>query len=154
MFTTSLNDAGRVIVIDDAITNDTPQNFVVSLKNESQFQEIADYLLDEKSRLNLEDILVYSLYPILAIYRIETLSTLLFFINLLFIKTPITSPTIIVEILFEFDFNLIVFTNLHSKLTGLSFTEGALISFDFFVECLFNQIIIFAIFHVYKIYHN
>ena len=35
MFTTSLNDAGRVIVIDDAITDDTPQNFVVCIKNES-----------------------------------------------------------------------------------------------------------------------
>ena len=37
MFTTSLNDAGRVIVIDDAITNDTPQNFVVCIKNESDW---------------------------------------------------------------------------------------------------------------------
>tara|TARA_E500000178_G_C16973771_1_gene732284 strand:- start:5 stop:190 length:186 start_codon:yes stop_codon:yes gene_type:complete len=55
-------------------------------------------------------------------------------------KTPITSPTIIVEILLEFDFNLIVFTNLHSKFTGLSFTEGALTSFDFFFLNLKNKI--------------
>ena len=75
---------------------------------------------------------MYSLYPILAIYRIETLSTLLFLIYLLFIKIPITSPIIIVEIFFEFDFNLIVLTNLHSKLTGLSLTDGALTSLDFF----------------------
>ena len=40
MFTTSLNDGGRVIVIDDAITNDTPQNFVVCIKNESDWDEI------------------------------------------------------------------------------------------------------------------
>ena len=44
MFTTSLNDAGRVIVIDDAITNDTPQNFVVSIKNESDWNEIHNYI--------------------------------------------------------------------------------------------------------------
>ena len=34
MFTTSLNSSGRVIVIDDEITDDTPQNFTVSVKNE------------------------------------------------------------------------------------------------------------------------
>ena len=46
MFTTSLNDAGRVIVIDDAITNDTPQNFVVSIKNESDWNEIHNYIIN------------------------------------------------------------------------------------------------------------
>ena len=44
MFTTSLNDGGRVIVIDDAITNDTPQNFVVCIKNESDWDEIHNYI--------------------------------------------------------------------------------------------------------------
>ena len=46
MFTTSLNDAGRVIVIDDAITNDTPQNFVVCIKNESDWDEIHNYIIN------------------------------------------------------------------------------------------------------------
>ena len=46
MFTTSLNDGGRVIVIDDAITNDTPQNFVVCIKNESDWDEIHNYIIN------------------------------------------------------------------------------------------------------------
>ena len=32
MFTTSLNSIGRVIVSDDAVTDDTPQNFTVYVK--------------------------------------------------------------------------------------------------------------------------
>ena len=46
MFTTSLNDAGRVIVIDDAVTDDTPQNFVVCIKNESDWDEIHNYIIN------------------------------------------------------------------------------------------------------------
>ena len=46
MFTTSLNDAGRVIVIDDAITDETPQNFVVCIKNESDWDEIHNYIIN------------------------------------------------------------------------------------------------------------
>ena len=46
MITTSLNDAGRVIVSDDAITDDTPENFVVCVKNESDWNEIHNYIIN------------------------------------------------------------------------------------------------------------
>ena len=46
MITTSLNDAGRIIVSDDAITDDTPQNFVVCVKNESDWNEIHNYIIN------------------------------------------------------------------------------------------------------------
>ena len=46
MITTSLNDAGRVIVTDDAITDETPQNFVVCVKNESDWEEIHNYIIN------------------------------------------------------------------------------------------------------------
>ena len=72
-----------------------------------------DYLF----RLNFEEMVVYSLYPILAIYLIATLSTLLFLINLLFIKIPITSPIIIVEIFFESDFKMLNILELDTLLT-------------------------------------
>ena len=47
MFTTSLNSNGRVIVIDDEITDDTPQNFTVSVKNEIDWEEIHNYIINE-----------------------------------------------------------------------------------------------------------
>ena len=47
MFTTSLNSSGRVIVIDDEITDDTPQNFTVSVKNEIDWEEIHNYIINE-----------------------------------------------------------------------------------------------------------
>ena len=47
MFTTSLNSNGRVIVIDDEITDDTPQNFTVSVKNETDWEEIHNYIINE-----------------------------------------------------------------------------------------------------------
>ena len=47
MFTTSLNSNGRVIVIDDEITDDTPQNFTVSVKNETDWEEIHNYIIND-----------------------------------------------------------------------------------------------------------
>tara|TARA_B100000282_G_scaffold91332_1_gene64091 strand:- start:779 stop:2584 length:1806 start_codon:yes stop_codon:yes gene_type:complete len=47
MFTTSLNSFGRVIVSDDAVTDDTPQNFTVYVKNASDWEEIHNYIINE-----------------------------------------------------------------------------------------------------------
>ena len=47
MFTTSINDAGRVIVTMPEITEDTAQNFTVSVKNENDWEEIHNYIINE-----------------------------------------------------------------------------------------------------------
>ena len=46
MITTSVNSNGRVIVSDDAINNDTPQEFSVCVKNESDWLEIHNYIIN------------------------------------------------------------------------------------------------------------
>jgi len=53
MFTTSINSIGRVIVSDDSVTNDTPQEFTVCVKNESDWNEIHNYIINEN---NIDDI--------------------------------------------------------------------------------------------------
>ena len=53
MITTSLNSAGRVIVSDDSITDDTPQNFTVCVKDESDWTEIHNYIIDENNIDNI-----------------------------------------------------------------------------------------------------
>ena len=45
MFTTSINDAGRVIVTMPEITEDTAQNFTVSVKNENDWEESHNYII-------------------------------------------------------------------------------------------------------------
>ena len=46
----SLNSFGRVIVSDDAVTDDTPQNFTVYVKNASDWEEIHNYIINENDR--------------------------------------------------------------------------------------------------------
>ena len=46
MFTTSLSESGRVIVSDDSINDDSPQNFVVCIKDESDWEEIHNYIIN------------------------------------------------------------------------------------------------------------
>ena len=53
MITTSLSSAGRVIVSDDSITDDTPQNFTVCVKDESDWTEIHNYIIDENNIDNI-----------------------------------------------------------------------------------------------------
>ena len=53
MITTSLNAVGRVIVSDDSITDDTPQNFTVCVKDESDWTEIHNYIIDENNIDNI-----------------------------------------------------------------------------------------------------
>ena len=53
MITTSLNSAGRVIVSDDSITDDTPQNFTVCVKDESDWTEIHNYIINENNIDNI-----------------------------------------------------------------------------------------------------
>ena len=43
MITTSTDSNGRIIVSDDAVTNDTPQEFTVCVKNESDWTETVSY---------------------------------------------------------------------------------------------------------------
>ena len=47
MITTSLNSAGRIIVSDDSITDDTSQDFTVCVKDESDWTEIHNYIINE-----------------------------------------------------------------------------------------------------------
>ena len=47
MITTSTDSNGRIIVSDDAVTNDTPQEFTVCVKNESDWTEIHNYIINE-----------------------------------------------------------------------------------------------------------
>ena len=44
MITTSIDSNGRVLVSDDAITDDTAQEFTVCVKNESDWTEIHNYI--------------------------------------------------------------------------------------------------------------
>ena len=60
MITTSLNSAGRIIVSDDSITDDTPQNFTVCVKDESDWTEIHNYIINENNIDNFSLILFYS----------------------------------------------------------------------------------------------
>ena len=53
MITTSLNSAGRVIVSDNSITDDTPQNFTVCVKDESDWTEIHNYIINENNIDNI-----------------------------------------------------------------------------------------------------
>ena len=45
MITTSTDSNGRIIVSDDAVTNDTPQEFTVCVKNESDCTLIHNYII-------------------------------------------------------------------------------------------------------------
>ena len=47
MITTSTDSNGRIIVSDDAVTDDTPQEFTVCVKNESDWTEIHNYIINE-----------------------------------------------------------------------------------------------------------
>ena len=47
MITTSTDSSGRIIVSDDAVTNDTPQEFTVCVKNASDWTEIHNYIINE-----------------------------------------------------------------------------------------------------------
>ena len=47
MITTSIDSNGRVLVSDDAITDDTAQEFTVCVKNESDWTEIHNYITNE-----------------------------------------------------------------------------------------------------------
>ena len=47
MITTSTDSNGRIIVSDDAVTNDTPQEFTVCVKNASDWTEIHNYIINE-----------------------------------------------------------------------------------------------------------
>jgi len=53
MITTSIDSNGRIIVSDDAVTDDTPQEFTVCVKNESDWTEIHDYIINDN---NIDDI--------------------------------------------------------------------------------------------------
>jgi len=53
MITTSIDSNGRVLVSDDAITDDTAQEFTVCVKNESDWTEIHNYITNEN---NIDDI--------------------------------------------------------------------------------------------------
>ena len=53
MITTSVDSNGRIIVSDDAVTDDTPQEFTVCVKNESDWTEIHNYIINEN---NIDDI--------------------------------------------------------------------------------------------------
>lgn len=53
MITTSLNSAGRIIVSDDSITDDTPQNFTVCVKDELDWTEIHNYIINENNIDNI-----------------------------------------------------------------------------------------------------
>ncbi len=53
MITTSKDSNGRIIVSDDAVTDDTPQEFTVCVKNESDWTEIHDYIINDN---NIDDI--------------------------------------------------------------------------------------------------
>jgi len=53
MITTSTDSNGRIIVSDDAVTNDTPQEFTVCVKNESDWTEIHNYIINENEIDNI-----------------------------------------------------------------------------------------------------
>ena len=53
MITTSIDSNGRIIVSDDAVTNDTPQEFTVCVKNESDWTEIHNYIINENEIDNI-----------------------------------------------------------------------------------------------------
>ena len=53
MITTSTDSSGRIIVSDDAVTNDTPQEFTVCVKNESDWTEIHNYIINENEIDNI-----------------------------------------------------------------------------------------------------
>jgi len=53
MITTSTDSNGRVIVSDDAITDDTAQEFTVCVKNESDWRIVHDAIIHEN---NLDDV--------------------------------------------------------------------------------------------------
>ena len=53
MITTSTDSNGRIIVFDDAVTDDTPQEFTVCVKNESDWIEIHNYIINGN---NIDDI--------------------------------------------------------------------------------------------------
>tara|TARA_B100000674_G_scaffold402671_1_gene348693 strand:+ start:145 stop:1971 length:1827 start_codon:yes stop_codon:yes gene_type:complete len=53
MITTSIDSNGRIIVSDDAVTDDTPQEFTVCVKNESDWIEIHNYIINDN---NIDDI--------------------------------------------------------------------------------------------------
>jgi len=53
MITTSVDSNGRIIVSDDAVTDDTPQEFTVCVKNESDWTEIHNYIINDN---NIDDI--------------------------------------------------------------------------------------------------
>ena len=53
MITTSTDSNGRIIVSDDAVTNDTSQEFTVCVKNESDWTEIHNYIINENDIDNI-----------------------------------------------------------------------------------------------------
>ncbi len=53
MITTSIDSNGRIIVSDDAVNNDTPQEFTVCVKNESDWTEIHNYIINENEIDNI-----------------------------------------------------------------------------------------------------
>ena len=53
MITTSTDSNGRIIVSDDAVTNNTPQEFTVCVKNESDWTEIHNYIINENEIDNI-----------------------------------------------------------------------------------------------------
>jgi len=53
MITTTTDSNGRIIVSDDSVTDDTPQEFTVCVKNESDWTEIHNYIINEN---NIDDI--------------------------------------------------------------------------------------------------